>query len=90
MSNHQVKRTARNSYIAKADDEIINTQTFPQLYLEAPTRAQELISKVSGVTVTKTANEFPQYLLKTGTATELRSKFVDLYRTWCSWMEEWH
>lgn len=49
---------------------------FPTLYLPKPVKAEELVSKVEGATVTKIANDFPEKLLKSGKAQELRSKFA--------------
>jgi len=67
---NKVKLTSNNSNIKTI------AQTYPKLYLEAPVRQQELVNKVSGVTITKTTNELPSYLIKAGTASELRSKFT--------------
>lgn len=55
--------------------ETIVAQRFPMRYLSKPVKAQELISTVEGVTITHTAKDFPETLLKKGTAQELRSKW---------------
>lgn len=56
--------------------ETITAKSFPMLYLEKPIKAEELISKVEGATITKIAKDFPEELLKSGKATELKSKFA--------------
>ena len=56
--------------------ETITAQRFPMRYLSKPAKAQELISKVEGATITHTANVFPETLLKKGKAQELRSTWV--------------
>lgn len=55
--------------------ETIVAQKFPMRYLEKPVKAQELTSTVEGATVTHVAKTFPEALLKTGKAKELRSRF---------------
>jgi len=94
MSRRPERCYSKSSYNAKTDDEIITARTYPQIYLEAPARAQELISKVSEATVTKVTNEFPLYLIKANKAAELRSKFAPPLPppppAWDMWMEEWH
>ncbi|MEM2355147.1 MAG: hypothetical protein QXD09_05380 [Candidatus Caldarchaeum sp.] len=56
--------------------ETITAKNFPMLYLAEPATAKELTSKVSGATITKTDMTFPQKLLKSGKAKELRSKWT--------------
>jgi len=56
--------------------ETIVAKDFPMLYLSKPLKAQKLISKVEGATVTSVAKDFPEELLKSGKAKELRSKFT--------------
>jgi hypothetical protein len=55
--------------------ETITAKNFPMLYLPKPIKAQELISKVEGATITKVANDFPLELLKEGKVKELKSKW---------------
>ena len=55
--------------------ETITAQSFPMLYLSKPVKAEELISKVEGATITTVAKDFPEELLKAGKAKELRSKW---------------
>ena len=55
--------------------ETITAKSFPMLYLPKPAKAQELISKVEGATITKIVKDYPEELLKTGKAKELRSKW---------------
>lgn len=55
--------------------ETITAKQFPMQYLDKPTKAEELKSKVEGATVTHIAKDFPVTLLKTGKAKELRSKW---------------
>jgi hypothetical protein len=55
--------------------ETITAKNFPMLYLSKPIKAQELISKVEGATITKVANDFPLELIKSGKAKELKSKW---------------
>lgn len=55
--------------------ETVVAQDFPRLYLEAPVKAQQLTSKVSGAAIIKVAKDFPEVLLKEDRAKELRSKF---------------
>jgi hypothetical protein len=68
-------RTAGWSFQAVAVTETITAQNFPMLYLPKPIKAQELISKVEGATITKVANDFPLELLKEGKGKELKSKW---------------
>ena len=56
--------------------ETITAKNFPMLYVSKPVKTQELISKVEGATITKVANDFPQELIKSGKAAELKSKFA--------------
>uniref|UniRef100_A0A6M3LU49 Uncharacterized protein n=1 Tax=viral metagenome TaxID=1070528 RepID=A0A6M3LU49_9ZZZZ len=56
-------------------EETIVAQHFPMHYLSKPVKAQELISKVEGATITHTTQDFPETLLKKGKAQELRSKW---------------
>jgi hypothetical protein len=56
--------------------ETIVAKSYPMQYLEKPVKAQELTSKVEGATIAHTAKDFPEVLLKTGKASELRSKFA--------------
>ena len=53
----------------------ITAQSFPMLYLAKPVEAQELISKVEGATIIKIAQDYPERLLRSGRARELKSKF---------------
>lgn len=55
--------------------ETIIAKNFPMEYLESPIKAKELKSKVSGATITRVANDFPETLLKKGKSSELRSKW---------------
>ncbi len=55
--------------------ETILAMEFPMLYRAEPVTAKELRSRVSGATITKIAQEYPQTLVKKGKANELRSKF---------------
>jgi len=60
-------------YIGLEVLETIVAKEFPMLYYaESP---QELRSKVSGAVITHVAKDFPEALLKTGKAKELRSKW---------------
>ncbi len=56
--------------------ETIIAMEFPMLYRAEPVTSKELRSRVSGATVTKIANIFPQEILKAGKAKELRSKWA--------------
>jgi hypothetical protein len=56
--------------------ETIVAKEFPMFYLSKPVKAQELISKVEGATITKIAKDYPEVLLKSGKAKELRSKWM--------------
>jgi len=56
--------------------ETITAKNFPMLYVSKPVKTQELISKVEGATITKVANDFPEELIKSGKAAELKSKFA--------------
>ena len=53
----------------------IIAQSFPMYYLSRPIKAQELISKVEGATITHVSSELPEKLIRKGKANELRSKF---------------
>jgi len=55
--------------------ETITAKNFPMLYVSKPVKTQELISKVEGATITKVANDFPEELIKSGKAKELKSKW---------------
>jgi hypothetical protein len=55
--------------------ETIIAMEFPMLYRAEPVTSKELRSRVSGATITKVANIFPQELIKSGKAKELRSKW---------------
>ena len=55
--------------------ETINAKNFPMTYLDSQEKANELISTVSGETVSLVSNDFPKELLKSGKAKELRSKW---------------
>ena len=55
--------------------ETIIAMVFPMLYRAEPVTAKELGSRVSGATITRVAQEYPQVLLKSGKAKELRSKW---------------
>jgi len=54
--------------------ELIANQ-FPMIYILKPEVAKELVSKVKNVVVIHVANDFPEYLIKSGKASELRSKW---------------
>jgi len=56
--------------------ETITAKSFPMLYLSKPVKAEEVKSKVEGATVSKVAKDFPETLLKSGKAKELRSKWT--------------
>ena len=56
--------------------EIIVANDFPMQYLAEPATAKELKSKVSGATITHITKDFPETLIKTNKAKELRSKFT--------------
>ncbi len=55
--------------------ETIIAMEFPMLYRAEPVTSKELRSRVSGATITKIANIFPQEVLKTGKSKDLRSKW---------------
>jgi len=55
--------------------EYIIANQFPMIYLIKPETAKELLSKVENVTVKHVAKDFPEYLIKAGKASELRSKW---------------
>jgi len=58
--------------------ETITANTFPMHYLDntgGPARAEELVSKVSGETVATVARNFPHYLIRSGKAEQLTSKW---------------
>ena len=57
--------------------ETVTAKDFPMSYLEKPVKAEALISKVEGATVTHVAKDFPEVLIKEGKAKELKSKFSD-------------
>lgn len=63
-------------YAGQEPAETIVAKEFPMRYLVKPATAQELTSKVEGATVTHTAKDFPEALLKEGKAKELRSKWT--------------
>jgi len=48
---------------------------YPMLYVNIDV-ATELISKVGNVAIKHVANDFPEYLIKLGKASELRSKWA--------------
>jgi len=48
---------------------------FPMIYLLKPETAKELVSKVENVAVSHVANDFPEYLIQKGRASEFRSKW---------------
>jgi len=56
--------------------ETIVAENYPMLYLSKPVDAQMLISKVEGATVSHVAKDFPEVIVKSGKAQELRSKFT--------------
>jgi hypothetical protein len=71
-----VRRLTRKvDYMAVAVTETITAKSFPMLYLAKPVKAQELISKVEGATITKVANDFPEEIIKSDKAKELKSKW---------------
>jgi hypothetical protein len=53
----------------------IVAKDFPMDYLPSPAKAEQLTSKVSGATITKVSQDYPEILIKSGKAQELRSKF---------------
>jgi len=55
--------------------ETINAKTFPMQYLATPVTANELISTVSGATISLVSKDFPKELIKSGKAKELKSKW---------------
>jgi len=55
--------------------ETIVAKNFPMTYLAEPLKAKELVSRVSGATITHVAKDYPEKLIKSGKAEELRSKF---------------
>jgi len=55
--------------------ETIVSNSFPMNYISKPIKAQILISKVEGATVTKVAKDYPEVLIKKDKAQELKSKF---------------
>jgi len=55
--------------------ETIVAKEFPMTYLESPVKAKELRSKVSGAVITKVSQDYPLVMLKSGKASELRSKW---------------
>jgi hypothetical protein len=55
--------------------ETIVAENYPMLYLSKSVDAQMLISKVEGATVSHVAKDFPEVIIKSGKAQELRSKF---------------
>jgi hypothetical protein len=55
--------------------EAIVAKNFPMGYLPSPTKAVQLISKVSGATITTVSQDYPLTLIKKDKAAELRSKF---------------
>ncbi|MEM1532430.1 MAG: hypothetical protein QW599_06265 [Nitrososphaerota archaeon] len=61
--------------IIVAPVEIIVTNDFPMMYLAEPATAKELKSKVSGATIIHITKDFPETLIKTRKAQELRSKW---------------
>ena len=56
--------------------EAITARNYPMLYLAKPPTATMLISKVEGATITHVAQDYPEILVKSGRARELRSKFT--------------
>jgi hypothetical protein len=58
-----------------APTETINAKTFPMIYFDTQEKANELISTVSGETVSNVSKDFPKELIKSGKAAELRSKW---------------
>lgn len=70
---------AEGFWEAEAPPAIVETiiaMTFPMLYRAEPVTAKELRSRVSGATITKVVQEYPQVLIKAGKAKELRSKWA--------------
>ncbi len=61
---------------APAIVETIIAMEFPMLYRAEPVTSKELRSRVSGATITKVSQDFPQVALKTGKAKDLRSKWA--------------
>ena len=55
--------------------ETIVAKDFPMVYRAEPVTVKELRSRVSGATVTKIANPFPQEIVKAGKARDLRSRW---------------
>lgn len=56
--------------------ETIIAMDFPMLYRAEPVISQELISKVSGATVTRVSQDFPLILIKAGKAKDMRSRWA--------------
>jgi hypothetical protein len=56
--------------------ETITARNYPMLYLAKPPKATMLISKVEGATIIRVAQDYPEMLVKSGRARELRSKFT--------------
>ncbi len=62
--------------VAAAITETILAKDFLMLYRAEPVTSKELRSRVSGATITRVANTFPQELIKTGKAKELKSRWA--------------
>jgi len=76
MVNASLKQFWLSGWVAvPAPKEYIVANQFPMLYLLKPETARELVSKVENATVKHVANDFPEYLIKSGKASELRSKW---------------
>jgi len=56
--------------------ETVVAMDFPMGFLAEPVVARELRSRVSGASVSRVARDFPEILVKSGKAQELRSKFA--------------
>ncbi|MEM2567317.1 MAG: hypothetical protein QXH20_02455 [Candidatus Bathyarchaeia archaeon] len=56
--------------------ETVVAMDFPMGFLAEPVVARELRSRVSGASVSHVARDFPEILVKSGKAQELRSKFA--------------
>jgi hypothetical protein len=85
--SYQVKMTARVGglngeakilafRLAPPPAETITARSYPMYYLATPPKATELVSKVSGATVTRVTRDYPEILIKSGKARELRSRFT--------------
>lgn len=56
--------------------ETIIAMEFPMLYRAEPVTFKGLMSRVSGATITRVAQDFPLVVLKAGKAKELKSRWA--------------